>query len=109
MLYEVITVFAQRSQTYRRGLRPGAHSPRHRRRRFVDRREQGRQGIRQLPRDGRTGQRGSGTVITSYSIHYTKLYEDKPYLGRVGFISPVAEFTPKNVETETLRTSYNFV
>jgi HlyD family secretion protein len=29
---------------------------------------------------------------------------DKPYLGKVGFISPVAEFTPKNVETEALRT-----
>ena len=29
---------------------------------------------------------------------------DRPYMGRVGFISPVAEFTPKNVETESLRT-----
>lgn len=29
---------------------------------------------------------------------------DKPYNGTVGFISPVAEFTPKNVETEALRT-----
>ncbi|MHC1751027.1 secretion protein HlyD [Humidesulfovibrio sp.] len=29
---------------------------------------------------------------------------DKPYSGTVGFISPVAEFTPKNVETEALRT-----
>lgn len=29
---------------------------------------------------------------------------DKPYAGQVGFISPVAEFTPKNVETESLRT-----
>ncbi|EPR43427.1 secretion protein HlyD family protein [Desulfovibrio sp. X2] len=29
---------------------------------------------------------------------------DKPYVGHVGFISPVAEFTPKNVETEKLRT-----
>lgn len=28
----------------------------------------------------------------------------KPYPGTVGFISPVAEFTPKNVETEALRT-----
>ncbi|MGE4263189.1 MAG: secretion protein HlyD [Desulfovibrio sp.] len=28
----------------------------------------------------------------------------KPYSGTVGFISPVAEFTPKNVETEALRT-----
>lgn len=29
---------------------------------------------------------------------------DRPYQGRVGFISPVAEFTPKNVETADLRT-----
>ena len=28
----------------------------------------------------------------------------QPYKGRVGFISPVAEFTPKNVETADLRT-----
>jgi HlyD family secretion protein len=29
---------------------------------------------------------------------------DTPYRGRVGFISPVAEFTPKSVETPDLRT-----
>ncbi|RCS25927.1 secretion protein HlyD [Phyllobacterium salinisoli] len=29
---------------------------------------------------------------------------DKPYQGKVGFISPVAEFTPKSVETPDLRT-----
>jgi HlyD family secretion protein len=29
---------------------------------------------------------------------------DKPYRGKVGFISPVAEFTPKSVETPELRT-----
>ena len=29
----------------------------------------------------------------------------KPLQGWVGFISPNAEFTPKNVETEELRTS----
>ncbi|WP_207485886.1 secretion protein HlyD [Arenibaculum pallidiluteum] len=29
---------------------------------------------------------------------------DRPYRGRVGFISPVAEFTPKSVETPELRT-----
>ncbi|WP_309083719.1 secretion protein HlyD [Chelativorans sp.] len=29
---------------------------------------------------------------------------DKPYRGRVGFVSPVAEFTPKSVETPELRT-----
>ena len=35
---------------------------------------------------------------------YTDGRPDAPYPGRVGFISPVAEFTPKNVETEALRT-----
>jgi HlyD family secretion protein len=29
---------------------------------------------------------------------------DRPYMGRIGFISPKAEFTPKNVETPELRT-----
>jgi HlyD family secretion protein len=29
---------------------------------------------------------------------------DKPFIGQVGFISPVAEFTPKTVETPELRT-----
>jgi HlyD family secretion protein len=29
----------------------------------------------------------------------------KAYSGQVGFISPVAEFTPKTVETKELRTS----
>lgn len=35
---------------------------------------------------------------------YTSNHADKPYKGQVGFISPVAEFTPKTVETEELRT-----
>ncbi|MEM9684120.1 MAG: secretion protein HlyD [Pseudomonadota bacterium] len=30
---------------------------------------------------------------------------DRPYVAQIGFISPVAEFTPKTVETEDLRTS----
>lgn len=30
---------------------------------------------------------------------------DKPYRGQVGYVSPQAEFTPKNVETEELRSS----
>ena len=30
--------------------------------------------------------------------------EAKEYEGRIGFISPAAEFTPKSVETATLRT-----
>ena len=34
----------------------------------------------------------------------TDSYPDKTYQGWVGYISPVAEFTPKNVETPELRT-----
>lgn len=36
---------------------------------------------------------------------YTDSRPDHPYHGRVGFVSPTAEFTPKNVETADLRTS----
>lgn len=36
---------------------------------------------------------------------YTDSAPDRPYRGKVGFISPVAEFTPKSVETPELRTS----
>lgn len=35
---------------------------------------------------------------------YTDGRPDKPYHGKIGFISPTAEFTPKNVETTDLRT-----
>lgn len=35
---------------------------------------------------------------------YTDTRPDQPYDGHVGFISPQAEFTPKNVETTQLRT-----
>lgn len=35
---------------------------------------------------------------------YTDTNPGKPYVGQVGFISPQAEFTPKNVETTALRT-----
>jgi len=38
------------------------------------------------------------------ALVYTDSHPDKPYKGHIGFISPVAEFTPKNVETTTLRT-----
>jgi len=41
-----------------------------------------------------------GTPVT---IH-TDSYPDKAYPGWIGFISPTAEFTPKNVETPDLRT-----
>lgn len=46
-----------------------------------------------------------GKLHPGMAMHvFTDSRPDKPYLGRVGFISPVAEFTPKNVETESLRT-----
>ena len=35
---------------------------------------------------------------------YTDTNKDKPFHGQVGYISPEAEFTPKNVETPQLRT-----
>ena len=35
---------------------------------------------------------------------FTDSRPDAPYQGQIGFISPVAEFTPKSVETEELRT-----
>jgi len=36
---------------------------------------------------------------------FTDSRPDKPYRGQVGYISPRAEFTPRNVETPELRTS----
>lgn len=36
---------------------------------------------------------------------YTDSRPTKPYAGQIGYISPRAEFTPKNVETTELRTS----
>jgi HlyD family secretion protein len=36
---------------------------------------------------------------------FTDARPDKPYSGQIGYISPRAEFTPKNVETSQLRTS----
>lgn len=36
---------------------------------------------------------------------FTDTRPDKPYAGTVGFVSPVAEFTPKSVETPELRTA----
>ena len=35
---------------------------------------------------------------------HTDSYPDKSYSGWVGYISPSAEFTPKNVESPELRT-----
>jgi HlyD family secretion protein len=36
---------------------------------------------------------------------YTDSHPERPYHGRIGFVSPDAEFTPKNVETPELRTA----
>jgi membrane fusion protein YbhG len=36
---------------------------------------------------------------------YTDARADRPYHGQIGFVSPTAEFTPKNVETAELRTA----
>jgi membrane fusion protein YbhG len=38
------------------------------------------------------------------ALIYNDTYPNHPYAAQVGFISPVAEFTPKNVETRELRT-----
>lgn len=35
---------------------------------------------------------------------FTDTMPEKPYVGTIGFVSPVAEFTPKSVETPELRT-----
>lgn len=36
---------------------------------------------------------------------YTDARPERPYHGKVGYVSPTAEFTPKNVETPQLRTA----
>ena len=38
------------------------------------------------------------------ALIFNDTYPNHPYSAQVGFISPVAEFTPKNVETRELRT-----
>lgn len=38
------------------------------------------------------------------ALVYNDTNPNRPYLGQIGFISPVAEFTPKTVETQELRT-----
>src|SRR6516165_5406118 len=42
------------------------------------------------------------------ALVYTDSNPEKPYEGQIGFISPVAEFTPKTVETRELRTDLVF-
>ncbi|KHN51008.1 secretion protein HlyD [Pectobacterium fontis] len=46
-----------------------------------------------------------GRVVPGrHLLIYTDSRPDQPYRGTVGFVSPSAEFTPKSVETEDLRT-----
>jgi HlyD family secretion protein len=46
-----------------------------------------------------------GKVIPGMTAKiYSDSYPDKPYEGWIGYISPSAEFTPKTVQTEELRT-----
>jgi HlyD family secretion protein len=50
-------------------------------------------------------ERDLGRIYEGMPAHvYTDSQPAKPYHGQIGFISPVAEFTPKNVETTELRT-----
>lgn len=42
------------------------------------------------------------------ALIYTDTRPDQPYHGQVGFISPTAEFTPKNIETTELRSALVF-
>ena len=46
---------------------------------------------------------GKATPGTELEI-YTDSRPNKPYHGKIGFVSPTAEFTPKSVETPDLRT-----
>ncbi len=43
-------------------------------------------------------------AIGNKATIYTDSYPDKAYEGWVGYISPTAEFTPKNIQTSELRT-----
>jgi HlyD family secretion protein len=45
-----------------------------------------------------------GHVVPGMRVQvFTDTTPDKPYTGQIGFVSPVAEFTPKTVETADLR------
>ncbi|HXZ60491.1 MAG TPA: secretion protein HlyD [Steroidobacteraceae bacterium] len=47
-----------------------------------------------------------GRVAPGQSVLlYTDARPERPYHGKVGYVSPTAEFTPKNVETPELRTA----
>jgi HlyD family secretion protein len=50
-----------------------------------------------------------GRIYPGMRAHvYTDTNPGKPYDGQIGFISPIAEFTPKTVETRELRTDLVF-
>ena len=55
--------------------------------------------VRAYVEESNLGQLAPGTVV-----HVLTDSSDRRYLGQVGFVSPRAEFTPKTVETPTLRT-----
>lgn len=57
--------------------------------------------VRAYVREPDLGRVAMGTKV----LVSTDSRPDKPYTGTVGFISPRAEFTPKQVETQDLRTS----
>jgi HlyD family secretion protein len=57
--------------------------------------------IRAYVHEPELGQVPPGTKV----LLFTDGRPDKPYHGKVGFVSPRAEFTPKSVETPHLRTS----
>lgn len=56
--------------------------------------------IRAYVSEANLGQAAPGTELDIY----TDSRPGKPYHGKIGFISPTAEFTPKSVETTDLRT-----
>lgn len=57
--------------------------------------------IRAYVSEPQLGKLRSGAPV---SIH-SDSFPDRDFKGRIGFISPVSEFTPKTVETQDLRTS----
>lgn len=56
--------------------------------------------IRAYVSEAHLGQAQPGREV----LIYTDSRPDKPYRGKIGFVSPTAEFTPKTVETPDLRT-----
>jgi HlyD family secretion protein len=55
------------------------------------------------------GERDLGTIRTGMTAQITiDSFPDRPFPGWIGFISSVAEFTPRNVETPELRTALSY-